>query len=347
MQAPPVEAIPYWDRGFHYGHGLFETVAVLQGQPLLFEAHLERLQIGLARLRIVVCLTQLKHDVAEFLSLHANATHSETSLTSASGFLKIVVTAGVGPRGYRPPQRGHAHITFSWSACDQLPWAKPAEARSAMLSSIGLAAQPLLAGIKHLNRLEQVLAADELQQCQEAIGERSGLETLPREALLFQHHELLSEFRDGSSDLVNKYSGALYLIEAVSANLFIIESHRTEGCRNNNATTESLREPLRLVTPALTQSGISGVIRRVVLEQAARLGIDAVEAPVTLSRLMQARGAFLTGTGVGIAQLSTVYGFAPALPLMVHFDPGASTLNQWLDPLWQSVRQRVLASQGV
>jgi 4-amino-4-deoxychorismate lyase len=145
----PAGDVPVTDRGLAYGDGLFETIAVVDGQPKLLAAHLARLQRGARRLGI----TGVDLDVVRAALLSAAA------VFSPHGALKLMVTRGDGPRGYTPP----IDQSPRWWL-QQFAWTPPAElptgARVA-ISSVRLGEQPLLAGIKHLNRLEQVLARAE------------------------------------------------------------------------------------------------------------------------------------------------------------------------------------------
>ena len=79
------------DRGLQYGDGLFETMRIRRHAVRLLDLHLQRLLEGCARLRIDVPDEQgLRRELEQAASLRA------------SGVLKLIVTRGVGPRGYRP-----------------------------------------------------------------------------------------------------------------------------------------------------------------------------------------------------------------------------------------------------
>ncbi len=141
--------VPVTDRGLAYGDGLFETIAVVDGKPKLLAAHLARLQRGAERLVIA--------------GLDFNAIETAVGAASAAfsshGAVKLMVTRGDGPRGYTPPVAQNPRWwlqSFAWTP----PTALPTGAHVA-ISSVRLGEQPLLAGLKHLNRLEQVLARAE------------------------------------------------------------------------------------------------------------------------------------------------------------------------------------------
>ena len=149
-------AVPLPDRGLTYGDGLFETMAVLEGRIRLLPRHLQRLAEGLRRLGIDgLDLVQLE------AALFEAAAHSRTlDGCAASAALKCTVTRGDGPRGYAPPRPAHPRWWIQ-----AFPWTPPASHRAAarvVCSAVRLGHQPLLAGLKHLNRLEQVLARQQV-----------------------------------------------------------------------------------------------------------------------------------------------------------------------------------------
>lgn len=140
------------DRGFQYGDGLFETLEVVDAKPLFLEQHLERLALGCKRLLIPMPDRQLLRDETEKLS--ENATHA---------VLKLIVTRGQGGRGYRQPDLIQPTRLFSLHPYPCYPEALYSEGVNARFCRLRLGLNPLLAGIKHLNRLEQVMARSEWQ----------------------------------------------------------------------------------------------------------------------------------------------------------------------------------------
>lgn len=145
----PADSMPVLDRGLQYGDGVFTTVAIKAGAPLLWERHLQRLQHDAARLGIAPIAPEfLRDDVARSCRGVARAT------------LKIIVTRGAGSRGYRPPADGSVRrIVTLWPRAPQAAHAHDGVA--VRLCRARLSRNPMLAGIKHLNRLEQVLARAE------------------------------------------------------------------------------------------------------------------------------------------------------------------------------------------
>ncbi len=138
------------DRGLQYGHGVFETLAVVGGTPLLWAAHYRRLQEACARLGFGAPSEALLQEDIQRLGIDAER-----------AVLKIIVTAGSGGRGYRaPPVLAPRRIVSLW------PWpthaARHAEDGIALyLCKTPAWSHPILAGIKHLNCLDRVLARAE------------------------------------------------------------------------------------------------------------------------------------------------------------------------------------------
>jgi 4-amino-4-deoxychorismate lyase len=139
-------AVPVTDRGLQYGDGLFETLRVAEGQPEAWAAHCDRLVTGCRRLAIP------EPDVEQL--------RTETRWLFADGgdgILKIWYSRGAGGRGYASPEQPEPHRLL----CRHPTRAVPDEPARLRLCTTTLARQPLLAGIKHLNRLEQILARRE------------------------------------------------------------------------------------------------------------------------------------------------------------------------------------------
>ncbi|WP_020681518.1 aminodeoxychorismate lyase [Marinobacterium rhizophilum] len=150
----PADTVAVTDRGLAYGDGLFETVQLRAGRPLLLDLHLERLRHGCERLSI---------DTRSLFSELQNDLERITSLCELQDFgvLKIVITRGAGGRGYLPQAGVSATRILLLSAMPEYP-DQPAQAGvTVRWCDMTLALNPRLAGIKHLNRLEQVLARSE------------------------------------------------------------------------------------------------------------------------------------------------------------------------------------------
>ena len=142
-----VDAIDPRDRGLAYGDGVFETILVHHGAPVWWDAHLARLLHGCEALGIAM-------PDPDFLCAEPDALIAGC----ARGVLKLIVTRGVGERGYAPPRSASSTLLLSLSDAPPLP---PRDGLNLRWCDTRLAIQPKLAGIKHLNRLEQVLARAE------------------------------------------------------------------------------------------------------------------------------------------------------------------------------------------
>ena len=140
------------DRGFQYGDGLFETLEVLDSTPLFLTQHLARLVDGCRKLLIP------PPDVSQ---LTAEAHQICTNVDKA--VLKVIVTRGIGGRGYRQPDSISATRLLSLHPHPEYPDRFQTEGIVARFCQQRLTSSVTLAGIKHLNRLEQVLARAEWQ----------------------------------------------------------------------------------------------------------------------------------------------------------------------------------------
>ena len=144
------ERVSALDRGLLYGDGLFETIRFVGGVAPLWPRHMQRLAHGCGRLRLPA------PDCALLWREAQSATQD-----MASAVLRITLTRGVGQRGYAMPE---APCVTRIVAAFPMPATGVAACRDGVrlhLCETRLAEQPLLAGIKHLNRLEQVLARAE------------------------------------------------------------------------------------------------------------------------------------------------------------------------------------------
>lgn len=141
------------ERAFQFGDGLFETIAILDGAPCLWEAHMARLGEGCRRLRLPSPDFRLLAEEGRLLCAgHRRAV------------LKVFWSAGQSDRGYRRPKIINPQRILRRSTWPQMPRELTVRQCSHRLSE-----NPMLAGIKHLNRLDQVLARSEWENAQ--IGE--------------------------------------------------------------------------------------------------------------------------------------------------------------------------------
>lgn len=140
------DALPADDRGTRYCDGVFETLRVRGGESVWWDAHLERMACGAQVLGIAMPDASVwRSDLA-----HALAGRREA-------LVRLTLTRGSGGHGYAPPAQSHPRRIV---AVHPLPVRR--DAVSAIWCATLAASQPQLAGIKHLNRLPNVLAAREV-----------------------------------------------------------------------------------------------------------------------------------------------------------------------------------------
>jgi 4-amino-4-deoxychorismate lyase len=155
-QGEKLQTLPIDDRGSQYGDGVFETIAIRDGQPRFWKMHVERLVLGCDRLGIPAPSTALlSSDIADAIR--------QSYLDDTFATAKIVVTAGRGPRGYRRPEPIQSAVYVWVGHASRTPKESYQQGVEVTLCATRLAIQPALAGIKSLNRLEQVLARSEWQ----------------------------------------------------------------------------------------------------------------------------------------------------------------------------------------
>ncbi|MGR8951438.1 MAG: aminodeoxychorismate lyase [Gammaproteobacteria bacterium] len=151
VNGEPNETLPVTDRGLQYGDGLFETIEVRNRKPVFFVQHLNRLEDGCRRLGLPFPPAQILIEEAKTLC----------RLASPQAVLKIIVTSGSGGRGYRRPDPMQTTRILSLHPFPDYPAAYATAGVRLKLCRTRLGINPALAGIKHLNRLEQVLARSE------------------------------------------------------------------------------------------------------------------------------------------------------------------------------------------
>ncbi|MCK5360048.1 MAG: aminodeoxychorismate lyase, partial [Gammaproteobacteria bacterium] len=145
-------SIAVTDRGLQFGDGVFETIRIHQGRPVWWQQHIDRLLDGCSRLQFsrLPDVDILRQEVNELL------TGTET------GSLKIIITRGNSSCGYAAAADSIPNrvIIFTPGIRHQ--------SRTEQGIVLGVCEQTIsgsqqLSGIKHLNRLEQVLARLECQ----------------------------------------------------------------------------------------------------------------------------------------------------------------------------------------
>jgi 4-amino-4-deoxychorismate lyase len=233
------------DRGVHFGDGLFETIACRGGRARFLSLHLERLTLGCNRLHIEL-------GSADTLQCEIQGALSGTG----PALIKLIVTRGVAlARGYGWTGKESATRILFRYAWPQEDTAAQRDGVRVRVAAMRVGENAALAGMKHLNRLEQVLA-------------RSAVPA------------------DDATELL-LFSSSGHLVSGTMSNVFIVQNGR-------------------LRTPRLDLCGVAGVMRRVVLREAAKVGIVTEECTLTATDLGNATEAFLTNARIGIWPVRTV-----------------------------------------
>jgi 4-amino-4-deoxychorismate lyase len=239
------------DRGLHFGDGVFETIACLHGRPRFFSLHHERLAHGCRTLGFSPPAAQ---SLREEIGRLAGATDR--------AIVKLIVTRGPATvRGYAVSGREQATrvaIRYPWPVEDS---AVQQQGVSVRVAAMRRGENPVLAGLKHCNRLEEILAR--------------------------------SEPRAAAADEALMLSQSGKLVSGTMTNVFLVDG--------------SAESP-RLRTPAIDLCGVAGVMRRVVLREAARAGIAATECALWPADLAAAAEIFLTNARVGIWPVGRIDG---------------------------------------
>lgn len=232
------------DRGLHYGDGLFETIAVKDGRPLLWQQHSQRLQKGCESLKIPFPDIKLLQDEA-----------NQLCQGKGNFILKLIITRGEGGRGYRPPTSPDTNRILALYDWPEYPQALYTKGIQLHICNTRMSSNPALAGLKHLNRLEQVLARSE-----------------------WDNDEIFEGLLLDRDDNV---------IEGTMSNIFII---------NDN----------KISTPELSQCGIDGIIRNLVLEIAADFDLQTETNKLSIEDVLSAGEIFITNSIIGLVPVKQI-----------------------------------------
>ena len=138
------------DRGLHYGDGLFETIEVIHEKPVFLAQHLARLKTGCKILKIPFPAENLLLDEI-----------TQVCTAVDRGVVKLMLTRGSGGRGYRQPDPIQVTRLIALHPFPDYPESHQTQGIKACFCKLRLGLNPALAGLKHNNRLEQVLARAE------------------------------------------------------------------------------------------------------------------------------------------------------------------------------------------
>jgi len=250
------------DRGFQYGDGLFETIAIVNGQAVFLDQHLVRLQKDCHRLKIPYPGTDLLSSEVELLAKNSD-----------KAVLKIILTRGVGGRGYRQPEPIKTTRVLSLHPYPDYPDSYKNQGINARFCDIRLGLNPALAGIKHLNRLEQVIARSEWS------------DSVIQEGIML-------DFND-------------HVIEGTMTNLFYVKDDS-------------------LYTAALTLTGVSGIMRSIIMTLCAHHQLTVIEHDFNQTDLLAADEIFVCNSIINIWPITEL--------ASTHFPVGEKTqkIQAWL-----------------
>ena len=266
------------DRGLAYGHGLFETTFLTQSTVPLLDRHLSRLIHDSQLMGISVGNDDIDHYLKVFLE-----TLSAQAITS--GIVKIILTAGSGGRGYAMPTKIVPTLIYSYTPMPENVAHQRDQGVDIMLCRHLLGTGSTLAGVKHLNRLDQVMARSE-----------------------WSHNR----YQDGLM-----FTEAGVVIEATSANVFV---KTKDG---------------QWLTPDLDQSGVSGVMRGLLIEEVfpacdIKVSIKAINRDTLLS----AQQILLCNSVRGILRVNSVYSNDDLLLMTLPLDQQSLMLSETLIELY-------------
>ena len=260
------------NRGLAYGDGFFTTIGVINGQILWVDYHYQRLVSHATALQL-----QLDSDaLLTILKMHAKQLQQ--------GMLKLIVTRAaqeVRGYGYTPSKFGSACEIWlksspmsiataqSLSLPDgQLIPLQPA-ATAICLSSQIACLPPPLAGLKSLNRLDNVLASGELHAIKPSIGE----------GLL---RDMSGHWVEGTMSNVFYQLSDSRLLESPSSDINATVNANKGNAEKNKSDKDSTNYLTQgqWYTPSMAQSGVAGVMRQVIID-----GLSTSKNPVVIRSL--------------------------------------------------------------
>ena len=168
------------DRAYNYGDGVFTTIRVLNHTPELLPWHLSRLSYDTSALGIHIDIERLQSAIIAFIAeqrekvrqnaddltndVHENDADKNEHQDNAQYVLKVHISGGEAGRGYARDQSQPSLVRLSVHAYPKHYDAMRQRGINAISANTALAIQPVLAGIKHMNRLEQVLIKREVEE---------------------------------------------------------------------------------------------------------------------------------------------------------------------------------------
>ena len=238
-----MQSISISDRGLAYGDGIFETIAVKENQLQLWDLHCKRITESCKILRI---------PFDEYDQLNDEVLRCSAEIHT--GVIKIIITAGDGKRGYRRPENIKPRRIITAYSDDISRYDDDFKRGIAVTVCKTRLSNHTPAGLKHLNRLDQVIARMEWND---------------------EYTEGLMLDNDG------------YVREGTMSNLFMI-------CG------------MHILTPALDDCGVRGVMRESIVNQCHKAGILVEEVDWNVSEVLKSDGLFLCNSIIGILPIKTV-----------------------------------------
>ena len=256
------------NRGLAYGDGFFTTMGVIDGQILWLAHHQQRLISHAEALQLELD----SHSVLAIIRTHAEQLQQ--------GMLKLMVTRAV------QDVRGYGYVpTTSGSACEI--WLKSSAMTvttteqlrlpdgclipmQPISSAICLSSQlaclpPPLAGLKSLNRLDNVLASGELQVIKAQVSEDNIKPSI-------------------SEGLLQDMSGRW--VEGTMSNVFYQlseqQSSKPASHLEINKNDPNYLDQGQWYTPSMAKSGVAGVMRQVIID-----ALSGTEQPVIVRSLQE------------------------------------------------------------
>lgn len=252
----PAEFLNINDRAIHYGDGLFETILCQNGKLLYWKQHYQRLQSSANRLKMV-CPDEglLLNDIENILN------DSDTAANTILA-IKIIISRGSGERGYQF-KAGNSLTRIVMASAIDTDYSSLTATRL-LSGNLFICEQQVsinegLAGMKHLNRLENVLARNE-----------------------WQTNATNNKIIDGLMLNANHH-----VIEATMSNLFVVKDGQ-------------------LITPDLKQSGVSGIMRDVIIDVASKNKITTTVTDLTLEEVITMDECFISNSLIGMKIVNNI-----------------------------------------
>ena len=290
------------NRGLAYADGFFTTMAVVQGRIVWSDYHYKRL---------------VSH--AQALQLECDSTYVWSQLQQQArhlnhGVLKLIVTRAMQDiRGYGFTADVTGSACQGWVQSTPLPMTttnylhvseEMCIARQPITHAVCLHSQlaclpPVLAGLKTLNRLDSVLASGELQR----LKSNQSMIELPD----IQKYPL-----DIGEGLVRDMSGSW--VEGTMSNVFyqlsdshcLSSTHASPNLQNGDDNKCNYLTTGQWYTPALTQSGVNGVMRQVIIDGLAKTEMPVIIRPLTDDELPQLSQLFFCNAVRGIMPMKSL-----------------------------------------